>query len=39
MEHRYTLAPYTRTADWLICPNCNLGLVPRAMSGRNHQHG
>ena len=29
MEHRYTLAPYTRTADWLICPNCNQRqLVP-----------
>ena len=29
MEYRYQLAHYTRTADWLVCPNCGQRqLVP-----------
>lgn len=29
MDHRYQLASYTRTADWLVCPNCGKRqLVP-----------
>ena len=29
MDYRYQLAHYTRTADWLICPNCGKRqLVP-----------